>query len=175
MRKRPKPGIRNLEARRSLPSSNPHYPMRFWLLAFCLLLFPGVVLAQNATPSPDEVNRVARQLYCPVCENVPLDVCPTQACADWRADIRDKLALGWTDDQIKAYFAQQYGDRVLARPPARGLNLVVYIVPPLALLLGGFLLYRYLRGRRTLVVAAANPAPASDYQARLEQELNDRF
>ena len=149
--------------------------MRYWLILICLCLVTGVATAQDATPSPDEVNRVARQLYCPVCENVPLDVCPTQACADWRADIRDKLALGWTDEQIKAYFAQQYGDRVLARPPARGLNLVVYIVPPLALLLGGFLLYRYLTGRRTISMAAASPAPASDYQAQLEKELNDRF
>ena len=141
------------------------------------LLWSSAAWAQSGgkVVTDDEVNAVAKQLYCPVCENTPLDVCPTQACADWRADIRDKLALGWTDEQIKAYFAQQYGDRVLARPPARGLNLVVYIVPPLALLLGGFLLYRYLTGRRTIAMAAASPAPASDYQAQLEKELNDRF
>lgn len=149
--------------------------MRYGLIFLSLLLSVGVATAQNATPSPDEVNRVARQLYCPVCENVPLDVCPTQACADWRADIRDKLAQGWTDDQIKTYFVQQYGDRVLARPPARGLNVVVYIVPPLAVLLGAGLLYRYLRGRRTLLVDAVTPAPSSDYHDQLEKELNDRF
>lgn len=149
--------------------------MRYWLILLSLLLvITGVATAQNATPSPDEVNRVARQLYCPVCENVPLDVCPTQACADWRADIHDKLALGWSDDDIKNYFVQQYGDRVLARPPARGLNLVVYIVPPLALLLGAVLLYRYLRVRPQPQPVADAPPP-SDYQARLEQELNDRF
>lgn len=148
--------------------------MRLWLVALCLLLIPSVVLAQTATPSPDEVNRVARQLYCPVCENVPLDVCPTQACADWRADIRDKLALGWSEAQIKNYFVEQYGDRVLARPPARGLNLVVYIVPPLALLLGAALLYRYLRARPQPKAVVDSPPP-SDYQARLEKELNDRF
>ena len=149
--------------------------MRSWLFALYLVLFPSVVFAQSATPSPDDVNRVARQLYCPVCENVPLDVCPTQACADWRADISDKLAHGWTDEQIKDYFAQQHGDRVLARPPARGLNLAVYVVPPLALLLGGLLLYRYLHTRRPVTAPAAEAPPASDYQARLEKELNDRF
>ncbi len=148
--------------------------MRYWVITLSLLLTVSGASAQSATPSPDEVNRVARQLYCPVCENVPLDVCPTQACADWRADINDKLAQGWTDEQIKNYFAQQYGDRVLARPPARGLNLVVYIVPPLALLLGAILLYRYLRVRPQPVPIPESP-PASDYQARLEKELNDRF
>lgn len=149
--------------------------MRYWFVLLSMFFTVGAAAAQSATPSPDEVNRVARQLYCPVCENVPLDVCPTQACADWRADIADKLALGWTDDQIKAYFAQQYGDRVLARPPARGLNLVVYLVPPLALLLGGLLLYRYLRARRPAPAPAPTTPAASDYQAQLEKELNERF
>ncbi len=37
-------------------------------------------LAQGQPPTDDEVNRIAKQLYCPVCENTPLDVCPTQAC-----------------------------------------------------------------------------------------------
>jgi cytochrome c-type biogenesis protein CcmH len=149
--------------------------MRYCLITLSLLCITRVAFAQNATPSPDDVNRVARQLYCPVCENVPLDVCPTQACADWRADIYDKLAQGWTDEQIKDYFAQQHGDRVLARPPARGLNLAVYVVPPLALLMGGLLLYRYLHARRPVTVPAAEAPLASDYQARLEKELNDRF
>ena len=36
----------------------------------------AAVSAQQPTPSDDEVNAIARQLYCPVCENTPLDVCP---------------------------------------------------------------------------------------------------
>ena len=50
--------------------------------------------AQSPTPSDDDVNRIAHQLYCPVCENVPLDVCGTQACAQWRELIREKLGQG---------------------------------------------------------------------------------
>ena len=54
-----------------------------------LLVLPVVAFAQGEDPPPsgpsdDEVNAIAEQLYCPVCENVPLDVCGTQACADWR-------------------------------------------------------------------------------------------
>jgi cytochrome c-type biogenesis protein CcmH/NrfF len=84
-------------------------------------------LAQEATPSDDAVNAIARQLYCPVCENIPLDVCPTQACAQWRALIREKLAQGWTEEQIKAYFVEQYGVRVLNEPPRQGWNWLIYI------------------------------------------------
>ncbi len=154
---------------------------RYSIVLLGLLMLAGVVSAQTPQPSDDDVNRVARQLYCPVCENVPLDVCPTKACADWRAEIRAKMAEGWTDAEIKAYFAQQHGDRVLAAPPVRGfdLNLIVYVVPPLAVLIGGVVLYRFLRVRRTPPAASAAepaaPTEPDDYQARLEKELRERL
>jgi cytochrome c-type biogenesis protein CcmH len=103
------------------------------------------VSAQSEMPSDDEVNAIARELYCPVCENVPLDVCPTQACAQWRELIREKLMEGWTEEQIKQYFVDQYGDRVLAQPPARGLNLLVYILPPVIFVGGVVLVYLNLK------------------------------
>lgn len=155
--------------------------IRLLPLALGLLAVTGMVLAQSSEPTDDDVNRVARQLYCPVCENVPLDVCPTQACADWRADIRQRLAQGWTDEQIIAYFAQQYGDRVLARPPARGLSVLVYLVPPLVLTLGVWLVVRFLMNNRRMALASAlapqpdAPNPSDDYEARLEKELKERF
>lgn len=157
---------------------------RFFLILFSALALVGVVSAQTPQPpTDDEVNRVAKQMYCPVCENVPLDVCPTTACADWRADIRDKLSQGWTEQEIKDYFAAQYGDRVLAAPPVNTLspiNITVYVVPPLALLVGGFMLYRFLRQRRApapVTASAEMPAPteADEYQKRLEQELRERL
>lgn len=131
------------------------------------------------TPSDDDVNRVAKQLYCPVCENIPLDVCPTQACQDWRELIRLKLSEGWSDQQIKDYFALQYGDRVLAEPPRRGLNWLVYVLPPLVLLGGAGVLFLVLRKmRRSPEEQIAQPAgespdagPADDYLKRVEDEL----
>src|SRR5512147_100849 len=106
------------------------------------LAFAGVVYAQDSgpqvrpTPSADDVNRVAKQLYCPVCPNTPLDVCQTKACEDWRAQIRDELAQGWTDQQIIDYFVAQYGERVLAEPQRRGFTSFVWLLPVLAILLG---------------------------------------
>lgn len=95
-----------------------------------------IVHAQAPVPSDDEVNRVASQLYCPICENVPLDICPIEACQQWRDLIREQLAEGWTEDDIKAYFVAQYGDRVLGEPPRRGLNWILYAAPPIVILLG---------------------------------------
>jgi cytochrome c-type biogenesis protein CcmH len=132
----------------------------------------------EATPSDNEVNRIAKNLYCPVCENVPLDVCGTLACIQWREQIREKLSLGWTDEQIYEFFQQQYGDRALAQPPPRGLNLLVYIAPPVLILGAGYMLLRALRNWRLAAgIASGNEIvgqPDDEYITRLEEELRSR-
>src|SRR5260221_4555564 len=61
------------------------------LLLLVVVLAAGTAAAQDATPpgpvTDNDVNRVARQRYCPVRANIPVDVCPTQACAQWRGDL----------------------------------------------------------------------------------------
>ncbi len=139
----------------------------------------GRALAQNPTPTDDEVNRIAHQLYCPVCENTPLDVCPTEACRQWRDLIRQKLSQGWTEAEIKQYFVEQYGARVLAEPPRTGLNWLVYVLPPLIILTGAFLLFRAMRAWTKPAAASAASGsraepPGDEYIARLEEELKKR-
>jgi cytochrome c-type biogenesis protein CcmH len=149
-----------------------------------------LALAQQPTPgagepvaiesiTDDQVNAIAKQMFCPVCENTPLDVCPTQACAQWRELIREKLAAGWGEQQIKDFFVEQYGARVLAAPPAQGFNWLIYVVPPLAILIGVYILFRALRSWKvqpaSQPAAAAQPPPADDeYARRLEEELRKR-
>jgi cytochrome c-type biogenesis protein CcmH len=115
------------------------------IIGFILFYPTDIVNGQNEIPSDDEVNAIAKELYCPVCENIPLDVCPTQACAQWRDLIKEKLVAGWSKEQIIQYFVNQYGDRVLAQPPARGLNLLVYILPPLFFVGGIVLVYKNMK------------------------------
>src|SRR3990172_7855156 len=93
------------------------------LLAIAASFFAvAIVYAQSGStyPTDDDVNRVAKQLYCPVCPNTPLDVCETKACQDWRAQIKDELAAGWSEQQVIDYFVAQYGERVLAEPRRSG-------------------------------------------------------
>ena len=136
-------------------------------------------LAQNPTPTDDEVNRIAHQLYCPVCENTPLDVCPTEACRQWRDLIRQQLSQGWSEDRIKQYFVTQYGVRVLAEPPRVGLNWLIYILPPAIILGGAFLLLRAMQAWTKPAQPAKVEMPAPDtaqdeYVAKLEEELKKR-
>lgn len=130
---------------------------------------------QSTTPSADEVNAVAKNLYCPVCANVPLDVCGTAACAQWRGQIADLLGQGYSEQQVYDYFAAQYGQGVLALPPARGLNWLVYTIPPLGILLAALLLGRNLaRWKQPPAAPAAKPSLDDEYARKLEDELEAR-
>ena len=163
----------------------------FVLLTVLLLLAVIPVSAQEpiGTITDDQVNAVARELFCPICESTPLDVCETQACKDWRETIRDKLAGGQSEDQIKDYFADQYGVRALAEPPAKGITLPLWLVPiltiPAAIILFGLYL-RNIRSSSTRstgsTAVVSHPVttepdeqePEQDpYAARIERELRD--
>jgi len=144
---------------------------------------------EGQTATDDQVNEVAKDLFCPVCESTPLDVCATQACADWRELIREKLTQGETKEEIFDYFARQYGDGVLANPPRRGFSTILWVFPVAAVLLGGFLFVRFMQNLRAAsddehvesVPAAAEPiqtkqpkASIDDYISQVEAELQDQ-
>jgi len=140
------------------------------LVVLWLLVGTGdVVLAEENTPSDDAVNQVASELFCPICENVPLDECRTEACEQWKDLIRQQLADGWTEDEIKAYFVAQYGDRVLAKPPRRGLNWLLYALPPLIILGGLLLVILTLKG--SPVKGNDNDFSIDPYRERVERDL----
>jgi cytochrome c-type biogenesis protein CcmH len=156
------------------------------IIVLLLLLFVQVANAQRTDVTDDEVNDIAGELFCPVCENTPLDVCPTQACADWRALIRTQLSEGRTEEEIKDYFADQYGDRVLAEPPQEGFDLIVWLLPIGAVVVGGVFFYRYLHtmqrrrpepvtepGAGAAPANGSRPIPVDDYVARIEQEVQN--
>ncbi len=180
----------------------------FWLSGLGLLVGALLVLSTLAWPqthadaqavqltlttivpiesiTDDQVNEVAKELFCPVCENIPLDTCATQACEQWREEIRVMLAAGWTKEQIKEDFALRFGDRVLNEPPPRGLHLLAYVVPPLALAAGVYIMFRSFRSWQAAeteetpepLAAAEAPDTAGDvdiddeYLRRLDEELD---
>lgn len=151
-----------------------------WTLVVLLgAVFSSPVLAQDPipTPSDDEINAIAKRMYCPVCENIPLDVCATEACEQWREMIGEKLTEGWTEDEIFDYFVKLYGDRVLAEPPRTGINWLIYILPPLLVAVGVYVIVRGFRMWNkpvdSLVTDAAEVLD-SDYISQMEEELKKR-
>lgn len=136
--------------------------------------------AQAQTPTPNQINAVAKELWCPLCNGVRLDNCELQACIQMREVIAQKLMAGESKEQIKAYFVQQYGDVVLGAPSREGFNLVAWLLPVLiALVAAGWLVFlvRIWTRRRApaAVAASANPSatvPArEEYLRRVDEEL----
>jgi cytochrome c-type biogenesis protein CcmH len=129
-------------------------------------------------PTDNDVNAVAEKLYCPVCPNTPLDVCETQACQDWRAQIREQLEAGWTEDQIVDYFVTEYGERVLAEPQRRGFTSLVWVLPVMAVAVGGVALRHVLAVWRRRAAQEAPPMvdenpPDAEILERIERELKE--
>lgn len=126
----------------------------------------------------DQVNAIAKKLYCPVCENITLDTCGTAACADWRYEIRIQLEAGMTETQIVEDFVRRFGDRVVGTPLdpiLRALSLITPWVLIAGVLVLAFKLFSR-RGARPLPVttASVNAAPESKQNAfreLLEQDL----
>ena len=96
-------------------SLSPNYVFLFVALCVLLLALPGFVHAQQP-PTPEEINAVAKDLYCPLCNGVRLDTCELQACEQMREVIGEKLTEGVPKAQIMDEFVAQYGPVVLGEP-----------------------------------------------------------
>ena len=98
---------------------------------------------------------VVNDVMCVVCHE-PLGVAQSPEAFQERDYIRQLVAQGKTRKQIEDDLVQQYGPAVLARPPAHGVNLLVYIIPPVVLILGIAIIAVFIpRWRRRAREAAA--------------------
>jgi cytochrome c-type biogenesis protein CcmH len=131
------------------------------------------------TPTPNQIDAIARDLWCPLCNGVRLDNCDLQACIQMREVISQKLAVGESKAQIKAYFVQQYGDVVLGAPANEGFNRLVWLLPILlAIVALGWLAYLVRMWRlRSTTVQSGERGPAQEtgdedeYAQRVDDEL----
>ena len=115
-------------------------------LASALVL---VALACSANGEAPEVERRAQDLnksiMCPVCPGESIDQSQHPLAAQMRGIVERRLQEGWTEEQITDSFVESYGPRVLLEPPASGVNLMAWVVPPAAVVLAGGLLFLALR------------------------------
>lgn len=156
------------------------------VVAICVvlaLIVPTAQAQENPPPSLDQIQAVARELYCPLCNGVRLDNCDLQACVQMRQVISDRLAAGVPKEQIKQEFVAQYGPVVLGEPPREGLNWLVWLLPVVALIGGAVWIFMTLRGWTKAPAGAAGASPISrpltataqtdneDYLAQVDADL----
>ena len=140
-----------------------------------VLVFVSPVRAASAT-----VGDISKELICQCGCSMVLSNCTHVECASREAMIaliEQNLAQGRTEEQIIQSFVAQYGEQVLASPPKRGFNLTAWVLPFVAILGGGGVVYIALRnwvrrGQRSQTDTMAEEGD-EEYQRRLEKELDE--
>jgi len=134
------------------------------MMKYCLLFlllfasFPGLARAKEAqqlAADPaleDRVMKLSKELRCLVCQNETLADSRADLAVDLRDQIREQMRAGKTDKEIIDYLTARYGKFILYNPPVDPTTYLLWFGPFILLLGGLFMLFRYVRQRRKLIL-----------------------
>ena len=140
-----------------------------------LIVLLGALLLPSAAfaVTPDEMlkdpalearaRNLSSELRCMVCQNQSIDDSEASLAKDLRLLVRERLTKGDTDQQVLDYLVARYGAFVLLKPPFELHTLLLWGLPPAALLAGMIALFLMSRRRKTV---ALEPAPLSREEQR---------
>ena len=114
-------------------------------------------------------------LRCPVCRSQSIRQSRSFMAEDMKRRIRELIAEGRSDEEIRAFFVERYGTWILLEPPKSGFNLAAWLLPGAAVLVGaiGLVLAARRWASRPPARASVEPPPGSPYLDRLERELKE--
>ena len=144
--------------------------------AFGLILGVAVTGTAAWAVQPDEVlkdpqlehraREISHDLRCLVCQNQSIDDSDADLARDLRHLVRQRVTAGDTDQQVKQFLVDRYGDYVLLRPPFKASTLVLWL-GPLVLLVGALAAaVGFYRRRDGAAAATAAARPLSDDEKR---------
>jgi cytochrome c-type biogenesis protein CcmH len=142
------------------------------VVLLALLVSVSVAAAQQPSRPVDDpqVYEVAAELRCVVCQNLSVADSPSEMATQMRAIVRERLAAGDTPAQVRQYFVERYGEWILLSPPRRGFNLLVWLAPLVAVVVGLGLVALLLR-RWTARRRPAPPPVDAAMSERIRREL----
>jgi cytochrome c-type biogenesis protein CcmH len=139
------------------------------LLVLLLCLFAAITAnAQTDEASIERrLQKLSHELRCLQCQNQTLADSPAGLAEDLRREIRVQMRAGKSDEEIIAFLTARYGDFILYRPRVTPATYLLWFGPFLVLLLGLFVLFRYIRQRRDSIAEQ----PLTDDDRRRAKEL----
>ena len=148
-------------------------PAALWLTESARM--PETAAAQNSKlqdPAAAALVRdIENNLIAPCCWTQPISEHFSEITALMRDEVRTFVAEGKSRGEILNYYVGIYGERILAAPPARGINILAYVTPFVALILGACGLFQ-LREKKRVKIAAATPADTAILTLK-ESRYND--
>lgn len=145
-----------------------------WLFAAAA----GAVTLDEPLPDPASEARaheISRSLRCLVCQNQSIEDSNAPLARDLRRIVRDRIAAGDSNDTVRQYMVDRYGEWVLLKPPFNWRTAALWIAPFALFIvaLGG--VATFLRRMSRRAAKAGTPTPLDvDEQARLRELLEDR-
>ena len=134
----------------------------------------------DVPPVEQRAQALNRSIMCPVCPGESIDQSQVALAAQMRGIVDEKLAEGWTDEQVREFFVERYGPSVLLQPPTEGVSLAVWILPPVgavAALAVFVLVVRNMRRKPDDVAGDMQSALSDDdlqaYYDRVEASVSD--
>lgn len=114
---------------------------RRWMFLLMTLLIAGAGVAQEPLVFDDAAQEarylvLTKEFRCLVCQNQNLADSDAPLAHDLRQEIYEMLQAGSTDDQIRSFLVDRYGDFVLYRPPVKANTMALWALPALLLCLG---------------------------------------
>jgi cytochrome c-type biogenesis protein CcmH len=140
------------------------------MLGILLLAFspPSLAFDIESMQTPEQQKRydgLVHELRCMQCQNQSIADSPVGLAEDLRRDVREQIIAGKTDAQIRESMVNRYGNVILFRPPFTPSTAWVWLAPFALLLVGGFVAYRIVRKRSSLV-ASDDSVVETDESAR---------
>jgi cytochrome c-type biogenesis protein CcmH len=133
---------------------------KIFLIALCVFSL-GSAIANEAAPLADDplteqrLISISEEMRCLVCQNESLAGSRSDLANDLRREIRTLIKAGKSDDQIRNFMVERYGDFVLYRPPVKPVTWLLWIGPFVILAIGIAGLLMYLRRRNSSVPTVA--------------------
>jgi len=121
----------------------------------------GPALSGEALAARTEA--LASEIRCPVCQGQSVQASTAEAARNMKSQIEALVAAGYSDDEVLRYFEASYGEFIRMMPRAEGFNLLVWLIPGLAMLLGALATWQAITRlgsrRRRQPAAADSTAP----------------
>ena len=111
-----------------------------WVALAAVLVITLAIVAWPRGGDASDASRVSSlssELRCPDCEGQSIEQSSTETARAARADIRQRVATGQSDGEIRQAYIDKFGDSILLKPEGGGLGIVVWGLPAAALVLGG--------------------------------------
>ena len=122
------------------------------LLSFSSSVYAAVEVKKFDNPQQEErYKKLVDELRCLVCQNQNLADSNAELAVDLRKQVYKMINEGQSDEEIMDFMVTRYGDFVLYRPPFKTTTFFLWVGPFIILIIGVFVLFRFIRQRKTVV------------------------